>query len=336
MLLLFVKGEKGLTAIKAGKFHFPDRNSNIKEEGLYECEVTVEKEKYAFVKGNLIETYMPSEHIIQEKLNLILSDKAFMKINAYEVKKIGLSIIGFIASDDIIKITYYNENGAECKYTSYVDTYRKDHNVSKLYNKMKFVNADGYDVLEKKAIMNAAKVLSGNELLSVATAAIIRHIGHAVEKLNVFKLINDKFIIIETEWHHMKTKSIYIYNIDCGIIKLPLSIYFEDEIESESERNIDIGEIKQYMIENHIGSESYNHEPTYVKNISFMGAELNIECINGRVLLENISEEEKDRVAESFELYESFRKRLGKHISRSMVSEFSKLAPSNIWGIRVE
>ena len=49
MRLLFVKGDKGLVANRDGLFYFPDRNSSIVSEGLYNCTVTIDKGNYAFV-----------------------------------------------------------------------------------------------------------------------------------------------------------------------------------------------------------------------------------------------------------------------------------------------
>ena len=66
MKLLFVKGDRGLVANMDGKFYFPDRKSNIKEEGLYDCRVTVEKDKYAFVDGEEIKTDLPSSDQIAD------------------------------------------------------------------------------------------------------------------------------------------------------------------------------------------------------------------------------------------------------------------------------
>lgn len=62
LLLLFVKGDRGLFAVEPYKpIYFPDKNSDITEPGLYECEVTVQKEHYTFVKGKRRFTRSDSE-----------------------------------------------------------------------------------------------------------------------------------------------------------------------------------------------------------------------------------------------------------------------------------
>lgn len=51
MELLFLEGDRGLYAIAPFEHvYFPDRESNIKEPGIYECEITLDKDKYGFVR----------------------------------------------------------------------------------------------------------------------------------------------------------------------------------------------------------------------------------------------------------------------------------------------
>lgn len=62
MELLFVKGDRGLFAVAPYEpIYFPARDSDITEPGLYECEVTLQKEHYAFVKGKRYYTQSNSE-----------------------------------------------------------------------------------------------------------------------------------------------------------------------------------------------------------------------------------------------------------------------------------
>ena len=100
MKLLFIPGVRGrLAANHDGKFYFPDSKSNINEGGLYECEVTVDKDKYAFVNGTIIETYMPSSKFISEYIGYCLfANSSISEISEFEIKSIGVSTIIFINS----------------------------------------------------------------------------------------------------------------------------------------------------------------------------------------------------------------------------------------------
>ena len=86
MKLLFVNGDRGLVATLHGKFYFPDRKSNIKEEGLYDCNTTVEKDRYAFVNGILEKTYCPSEYTVTNEINKYLCEPNSSDI--YTIKNI--------------------------------------------------------------------------------------------------------------------------------------------------------------------------------------------------------------------------------------------------------
>lgn len=135
MKLLFVKGDRGLVANMDGKFYFPDRKSNIKEEGLYDCRVTVEKDKYSFVDGEEIKTYLPSSDQIADSFRTRIKMNKYNTINDYitmydfMILKIGKSFICYerdIYNCNFINLIYYDYNKYEKKHeiltiTSYIN-----------------------------------------------------------------------------------------------------------------------------------------------------------------------------------------------------------------------
>lgn len=69
MKLLFLNGERGLFAPRPYDIIcFPDKSSKITKPGLYDCEIVREKEKFAFVDGEPIETRKAG--VDEEKINL--------------------------------------------------------------------------------------------------------------------------------------------------------------------------------------------------------------------------------------------------------------------------
>lgn len=69
MKLLFLNGERGLFAPRPYDIIcFPDKGSKITKPGLYDCEIIREKEKFAFVDGEPIETRKAG--IDEEKIDL--------------------------------------------------------------------------------------------------------------------------------------------------------------------------------------------------------------------------------------------------------------------------
>lgn len=96
MKLLFVKGKKGLAANHNGKFYFPDRNGCIKATGLYDCKITIDKDKFAFVDGKLIKTQAASIEIICSLLNLDMSSVGLENretINVFNVDNVDVLFV---------------------------------------------------------------------------------------------------------------------------------------------------------------------------------------------------------------------------------------------------
>lgn len=335
MKLLFVKGDRGLVANKNGMFYFPDRKSDIKEEGLYECEISVDKEKYAFVNGKLVKTQLPLLYDVRQKLELLLMNSdSFTRINGYYVKQIGASVVCFTVRGNNIVLSYIGDDNVEERCLSYMTDYRKDYQVKQLYAIGQFSDAEGYDTLKQDAMADSATILEGDMVQKVTAVVAVKHSESSRETITRFQIINDRFILIETEWHGMKTSEIYIHNEKYGVVRLSLTPEECFGTKCIKMVNVDMPELGNYIIQNHLGAECYDDNPTYTKQIAFMGDVVKIECINGKKFLDDISEADRQKVTTSFEEYEKFRKKVGKHISKSMIPEMAKLSPMNVLGIK--
>ena len=98
MQLLFIKGDRGLVANHNGTFYFPNKTSNIKTEGLYDCSIITNKANYAFVDGHPIKTHLPTVTYLKKLLtenNLSVDDESQL-----HVKHIGQSI--FIPQTELV------------------------------------------------------------------------------------------------------------------------------------------------------------------------------------------------------------------------------------------
>ena len=102
MKLLFLNGERGLFAVRPyDVICFPTKGSKINKPGLYECTVVTEKEKFAFVDGDLIPTVRCvrtfnhiTENIVRNK-KISLQQSDFFDGNKKIGKKIGESYVYF-------------------------------------------------------------------------------------------------------------------------------------------------------------------------------------------------------------------------------------------------
>lgn len=330
--LLFVRGDKGLAANKDGKFYFPDRNSCIKEEGLYECNVTIDKDRYAFVKGNLIETKMKSAKRIVETIGY----DVYINAKYFCVKKIGASVILFIETKFYTTLYYFDNNDNFFTFENLEDD-KLHHNTMKLYNPLKFENAIDPVHFKKEVIKDIAAPLSSEMIMEIAAVAKSKQGRyHEVKEICV---ISDRYIVVKTSCHSFDTESAYVYD---AANKKVISIGEGDEIaflKGEKSAKIDLKALDEFCIKNHISMHhmrsGYGEEndETFNVRVLFMNEEIMVTCLDGDKLLSNISSESKQKAVKSFKKLEEYRKKVGKSMSKSTISELGKLASRNVLGL---
>lgn len=334
--LLFVNGNRGLTANLNGRFIFPDRKSSIKEEGLYNCTITVDKDKYAFVTGTPIKTSRPSDRNIKNLICQEVFDEWSNKSDTHSkhyIKQIGDSTIIFLKTNHDVILFYFDEKGVRKHLLSYNFNDNHDRNVARLYNINNFEDtfenyAEIRDKRLRSVICNWAKPIKDNTLMKVATAAVINCAGHYSYRKPVnITLYDDKIIIVETAYCDIKNKHVFIFNGDVIELNYDADIFVN---ENASCKTVDINDVIKFAADNHLGTRLLGDQETYGKSIVFMGNTVTVTCLNGRLYLDAITDESKEKVAESFRNLESFRKRIGKQISKTALNDFSKLAPCNI------
>lgn len=75
-------------------------------------------------------------------------------------------------------------------------------------------------------------------------------------------------------------------------------------------------------------------EPTYVKEVIFMGNPIKVICLNGALLLDDIRREDQEKAAASFAELEAYRKKVSKKLSRSALSELKELSPKQVLNLQ--
>ena len=311
MRLLFVKGDKGLVANRDGLFYFPDRNSSIVSEGLYNCTVTMDKGNYAFVTGNLVDTKEPSVEYVSTMLCRELFETkmfSYERIDSFKVKKIGCSYIIFVTDAMYTQIKYMDQNNDVKPLMMYSDE-RRHYNMRKLYDASQFPDADDYDSLKSSALQHAAKALDAEMQKKVA-------------------------IMIETEYYgSFNYESIYVYNEEYGVVKIRYTQEMLGNLKQLPSTAIDVTAVGDYLLENHLG-RAMGEEPTYVKEVIFMGNTIKVICLNGALLLDDINKEDQKKAAASFAELEAYRKKVSKKLSRSALSELKELSPKQVLNLQ--
>lgn len=300
MLLLFVKGERGLVANHEGKFYFPDRRSTITEEGLYKCTVTVEKPNYGFVVGELEPTYMPSSTIY---INYVNSCK--LRSQNFYIKHIGGSIILFI--------TGYN--------TLFIKYIRKDHQIATLEMS---TNRSLYDPAH---FPNVSKDMLGTIFRSTPVSItqanykdiITHYLGYNYTRVIFGKytcinivVYDSKYIVLNfrnllTSLHNEWNSIITVYTRN-GFIDVT-TLYNVDKDFTNKTLDIKLSDIVKYMRDNHIGIRPYMDPdtPIYDIDIKVLGNVSTIKVINA-MYSDPISDEDKEQVDKSWEDFRAIKK----------------------------
>ena len=326
MKLLFVNGDRGLVASHEGKFYFPDRKSSIKEEGVYDCKISIEKEKYAFVIGEKVKTIMPTEDILNEYFYML--NFKYEYNSCFLIKKIGNDILLFIGDYETIYIKYFDGDKLEC-IASYPYCLRVKHSI---YDHKKFELHDDYMHLSDVSIKNMAKEITENNALLSISAALSSIIDNMKLTNENIKIYDNKFIYFTCSI--MSTyKFIFMISENNEIVEITNKLYNVDDLGKVTfEATPEC--VTNYMIENRIGRGCGYHKGCIsTKKINICGSEIEVSYLYGPEVLKGISDDDKKIVDKSFEELNAFRKKLAKNITKSTMAELHKLSPKNILGL---
>lgn len=211
MKLLFVKGKKGLAANHNGKFYFPDRNGCIKATGLYDCKITIDKDKFAFVDGKLIKTQAASIEIICSLLNLDMSSVGLENRETINVFNVDNVDVLFVKNSIATHLMYINDKEQIESITSFSTNSKSSYNVRQLYSpgeNMKRIisNMD----IKNYLVKNGAEALSDLMLLKAET--IVKSKQGKYHHIIDMSLVDSKFIVVHTEYWDVNLTRIYAYD----------------------------------------------------------------------------------------------------------------------------
>ena len=128
-------------------------------------------------------------------------------------------------------------------------------------------------------------------------------------------------------------ESIYVYNEEYGVVKIRYTQEMLGNLKQLPSTAIDVTAVGDYLLENHLG-RAMGEEPTYVKEVIFMGNPIKVICLNGALLLDDINKEDQKKAAASFAELEAYRKKVSKKLSRSALSELKKLSPKQVLNLQ--
>ena len=216
-------------------------------------------------------------------------------------------------------------------YNAYVlDKY--DKGVANIYAMDKFWEMKDFDKIKKKALKNVIVELKNDMLVKVATTAMFRSLGETPYTPVKAEIYDDRFIVMTIAFHDITETHTYTYQKNTGVIEVKHNI---KDITNNyaSRKDIDIQTLVDFAVANHLTTGDVYYGDIFQKNICFMGRSFLLDVLNGCRFIDNIDEKSKIRVETSFERFESFRRRVGKLLTKSSICELSKLSPKRILGL---
>ena len=338
MKLLFVKGKRGLAANHNGKFYFPDRNGCIKTTGLYDCKITIDKDKFAFVDGKLIKTQATSIETICSLLNLSMSSVSPENRETINVFNVNNVDVLFVKNSIATHLMYINDKEQIESITSFSTNSKSSYNMRQLYSPENMKRTISNLDIKNYLVKNSAETLSDLMLLKAATIVKSKQ-GKYFHVIDM-SLVDSKFIVVHAEYWDVNLTRIYAYDKkQNSLIDVDEEI-FDAVADKKNCKKISVKEIDEFCIKNHIAmhymrDEQENPElkPVFENKIRFMNTNIVVKCLDANALFVDIREEDRAVITKSFDELEAYKKKIGKCISKSMLQEFSKFSPKNILGL---
>ena len=331
MKLLFRNNEKGLAAIKDGKWYFPDKRSDIDCEGVWDCEVSKDKEKYAFVTGhkvNVPDYRLAKDHIV----NLLLLERKKEWYSYYvKVARMGEDDLFFESDENRIRIGYYaGDDFVE------VASYGLHH-----HNMRQFYKIDhtlkGWDKFYKEVFLESLSFL--DDPLKIVAAAIGYNRGFAFSsQITEINIYGNKVIEITTDgFSAYECTRVYGYDTEmCDVFTVDISA---DTYKCLKKESVDLKSLRDWMSAHHVSLKSGTAEKGLIRREIFcMGCDFDVLCVDSFGLLKTIdtlTEEQKNEIESSFANLHDFRAKVAKNISSKNIGEFRKISDVNILGLEM-
>lgn len=329
MLMLFRKGSRGFAACHDGKYYFPDRKSSINCEGVWDCKITVDREKYAFVVGTKVD--VPSLADTKYQLYSIMRR---LKSGHATISRLRGTTIG---RDELIFVEYNNSYFE----IGYVEESKIVPVVSFNYTQVGMVNCykhlqvcEGWNKIESDFVLESLYYFNDPIRLAVLALAHLRSMRTS-DEISSVTVYGNRIVKIVIDGVFGRS---YFYGYDsvaCKIVDASACDYDRFPVV-----HLDLKAVKDWAIKNRVACvycSDYNGDLAKV-SVECFGQEVTIACAYANSVvdhIDNFTDEQKQEIAASFERLLRVRKHIGKNVSvksTSELAELSKLSDCQVLG----
>jgi hypothetical protein len=215
-------------------------------------------------------------------------------------------------------------------------------NARTLYAERKFENAVDYAGITSSAVLESAReLLTRDDEMKAAVMVVCDNVVPFVRMDNTgcYEIYDKKIIVADVHDYRGNYRKAYIVKDDGHVTDV-------SELISDAEMNgkdflskktgtVEMTDLRQWMIENHVGRiyKTSDNNRLLHRTVSVMGYTLTVAFFDGNNIMQLVTETDKKLVDDSFAELEALRKKIGKNISRGMISELKKLSPVDILGL---
>lgn len=331
--VFLILGNKGFYTSDGTKIYFPDRKSNEGlelHEGIYKCKVVKELDKYGFIKLEEVKT-SSLEDAVKVGLVSINTVKYLCSIGGDTYYWIDENNKYFaMVGDELVEMSSFSENSFYIsnwlQSLSYRCSSRRDLDRKLSGIRVKYFGnyLDGY---------SSSSSLSNNELMELAIHSLCDvYYGDNFPKIYSYKdcaiVLKLSYSITNENCFYIRTKDEYLYCEEHSTVDVCISEVLD--VSSLVEITDDVKTlIKDYSIA--LGKGNFTSESGIVVNsISFMGESIDVKFVNGKYFtFDSYNRIYKNKVEESKQQFDEFKKSLGKYVNKNNLSEFKKLSTLN-------
>lgn len=325
-----VQGEKGFYYTDGVKIYFPDRRWKDAKLGFFtDLQVTVEKDRYSFISGKMIETLPLSSETFFETQPFKLSSQYFYKLFGDTMVIIEKDCNGYwsayVNTNNGIQEVFHTED-----YILGFDRMGKEHYRRNCFTDVLFNDRQPLDVTTQVKSWYANNCKLSDEMFMEACIRLSSKAQFWGKNITDFKLYDDTFIVLTYTSSYLKNEKLQfvyvysnscdldeIYNVDIKTLGKVTKILTKDAIEDfciKSHICIGIGyhtDFNRNVVENtFIGFD------TEVTVYAWAGSEFTMSMLNDKDTV--------DIIEASFSRLQATVKSIGKYCSSKNIQELEK------------
>lgn len=331
-----VQGEKGLYYTDGVRIYFPDRKWTEAKLGFFtDLHITIEKDKYSFISGKMIETLPLSSETFFENKPFKLSSQYFYKLLGDTMVIIEKDCNGnwsaYVNTRNGIQEVFYTEDYVLGYMHMYKEHYRRN-----CFTDVLFKDRQSIDITSQIRSWYANNCKLTEDKFMEACIRLISRPEFWYRDIINFRLYDDSFIVVNYIVNHSmlrdkeKSQLVFVYSNSCGLDEVN---NVDVEALGKVTKILTKDEVDDFCVKNHI-CVGYGHDTDFNSNVvehTFSGfnTEVTVYAWEGSKFTTSMLNDKDtiDTIEASFSRLQAMVKRIGKCCSGKMIQELQKFNP---------